>query len=258
MNQTWYHGGAGLRYARQGEFTMPTTTEPAIRLYDGDAEHLITSDLAPDRVSLLPGATGRIQPGERLRILWGQDLLRDVLDGRYRAVVCGVNTTDNSHGIIAQLCELVTTSQWTAKSVTSYARLFQESVAVHAASDREPYVLKFDLDSVLILALLRPSGRDYFTLDDLGRGFQTVTKMLKDRDERLPVAAVSFLNARANRLRGPGSTEPSFEGVLRTMYGSGFRGDVYASPAMWRFGHVGVFPNYPFPAGLERMRAGSS
>ncbi len=42
------------------------------------------------------------------------------------------------------------------------------------------------------------------------------------------------------------------------MYGAGYRGDVFVSPALWRFGHVGVFPSYPFPAGLERMRAGSS
>jgi hypothetical protein len=233
-------------------------TEPGIRLYDGDAENLLSSDLAPERISLLPGAGGKINPNERLRILWGQDMLRDVLDGRYRSIVCGVNTTDNSHGIIAQICELVTTSQWSAKSITSYAKMFQESVAIHAAADREPYVLKFDLDSLLILALLRPTGKDHFSLDDLGRGFTTVTKMLQERRERLPVASVSFLNARANRLVGKDGQEPSFEAVLRTMYASGFRGDVYTSPAMWRFGNVGVFPSYPFPAGLERMRAGSS
>ena len=154
------------------------TTDTKIHLYDADAEHLLSSDLAPDRVSLLPGAGGKLQPGERLRILWGQDMLRDVLDGRYRAVVCGVNVSDNSHGIISQLCELVTTSQWSARSVTSYAKMFQESVSIHAAADKEPYVLKFDLDSILVLALLRPAGRDHFTLDDLGRGFATAAKML--------------------------------------------------------------------------------
>ena len=42
------------------------------------------------------------------------------------------------------------------------------------------------------------------------------------------------------------------------MYEAGYRGDVYAAPGMWRLGHVGVFPSYPFPAGVERMRAGSS
>lgn len=241
---------------------MPTTPSikhpPEARLFDGDADRLLSSDQFPDRVSLLPGISGKIAPGQRLRILWGQDLLRDLLDGRYRTVICGVNDTDNSHGIVAQLVELVATSQWSANSVTSFAKMFQGSVAIHAAQDREPYVLKYDLDSLLILGLLRPRGRDHFTLEDLARGFKTVAKMLKDRGERLPVASVSFLNARANRLVGPGGKEPSFETVLRTMYDAGFRGDVYPSPAMWKFGTVGAFPNYPFPEGLERMRQGSS
>lgn len=237
---------------------MSIKEDVQIKLYDGGAEDLMDSDLAPDRVSLLPGAAGKLVPGERIRIMWGQDMLRDVLDGRYRAVICGVNDTDNSHGIISQVCDLVATSQWTARSVTSFAKMFHGSVSIHAASDKEPYVLKFDLDSVLILGLLRPAGRDHFTLEDLGRGFQTIAKMLHDRRERLPVASVSFLHARANKLRGPDGQEPTFESVLRTMYGAGYRGDVFVSPALWRFGHVGVFPSYPFPAGLERMRAGSS
>ena len=237
---------------------MSIKEDVQIKLYDGGAEDLMDSDLAPDRVSLLPGATGKLAPGERIRIMWGQDMLRDVLDGRYRAVICGVNDADNSHGIIAQICDLVATSQWTARSVTSFAKMFHGSVSIHAASDKEPYVLKFDLDSVLILGLLRPAGRDHFTMEDLGRGFETISKMLHDRRERLPVASVSFLHARANKLRGADGQEPTFESVLRTMYGAGYRGDVFVSPALWRFGHVGVFPSYPFPAGLERMRAGSS
>lgn len=230
----------------------------APRLYDGDADYLMRSENAPDRLTLLPGATGKIRPGQRLRVMWGQDMLRDILDGRYRTIVCGVNDVDNSHGIIAQLCELVSTSQWASKSVTSYAKMFHDSVGVHAAHDREPYVLKFDLDSILILALLRPRGRDHFTLDDLSRGFMTVSKMLNDRRERLPVAAVSFLNARANRLVDAGGREPSFESVLKTMYHAGFRGDVYPAPTMWNVGQIGVFPSYPFPEGLDRMRQGSS
>jgi hypothetical protein len=235
-------------------------TTKTVRLYDEAADELMASEQFPDRVSLLPsGWPGTAPPGgERVRILWGQDMIRDLVDLRYRAVVCGVNDEDNSHGVIAQLVTLVGSSQWTEKAVTSYARMFHESVAVHAAADREPYVLKFDLDSLLILALLRPKGRDHFTLEDLSRGFATVSKMLAGRRERHPVASVSFLGARSNRLVGPGGSEPSFETVLRTMYQSGFRGDVYPSPAMWRFAHVGVFPTYPFPEGLERMRAGSS
>ena len=239
---------------------MSTTakTPAETRLYDDDGEPLLSSDQSPDRVSLLPGTAGKIAPHPRLRILWGQDLLRDLIDGRYRTVICGVNDADNSRGIIAQLVELVATSQWSAKSVTSFAKMFQDSVSIHASNDREPYVLKYDLDSLLILGLLRPRGRDHFTVEDLSRGFGTVAKMLKDRRERAPVATVSFLNARANRLLAPDGREPSFETVLRTMYQAGYRGDVYASPAMWKFGHVGVFANYPFPEGLDRMRQGSS
>jgi hypothetical protein len=243
---------------------MPATAPPSdhVRLYDDDADRLLSSEQFPDRVSMLPGAAGKFKPGERIRILWGQDMLRDLLDGRYRAIVCGVNDTDNSHGIIAQLVEMMPTSQWTAKSVTSYAKMFHESVSVHAAHDREPYILKFDLDNLLVLALLRPRGADHFTIDDLSRGFVTVSKMLKDRRERWPVATVSFLNARVNKLMAPQTgrkdLQPSFEAVLRTMFHAGFRGDIYPSLAMWRFANVGVFPSYPFPEGLERMRGGSS
>ncbi len=149
-----------------------------LRLYDEDAESLLRSESFPDRVTMLPGEHGSVRGRERIRILWGQDLLRDLLDGRYRTVICGVNDQDNSHGLIAQLVELVQTSQWTAATVTNYAKMFHGSVAIHAARDREPYVLKFDLDSLLILAILRPHGRDHFTLEDLSRGFQTVAKML--------------------------------------------------------------------------------
>ncbi len=173
---------------------MATATTASIRLYKGDADSLVVADLAPEKVTLLPSGTSKVQSpseaGERIRIMWGQDLLRDLLDGRYRTVVCGVNDTDNSHGIIAQLCQLIPASQWSAASVTSYAKMFQESVAVHASGDRDPYVLKFDLDSLLILAVLRPRGRDHFTLQDLSRGFQTVSKMLRDRRDQIGRAHV--------------------------------------------------------------------
>lgn len=237
---------------------MTRTETPEVRIYEEEAETLLASEHFPDRVTLLPGEHGPAAAGERIRILWGQDMLRDLLDGRYRTVICGVNEQDNSHGIIAQLVELIPASQWTAKSVTSFAKMFHESVAAHGGQDREPYVLKYDLDTLLILALLRPRGRAHFTLEDLERGFRTAVKMLGGRRDRMPVASVSFLNAKANRLVGAGGQEPSFEAVVKTMYDAGFRGDVYPAPAMWRFGHVGVFPSYPFSAGLERMRAGSS
>jgi hypothetical protein len=239
--------------------TISTAQPDAVnfRLYDDEADRLLSSDQFPDKVTMLPGAPGQ-RTGERIRILWGQDLLRDLLDGRYRTVICGVNDRDNSHGLVAQVVELLQTSQWTPSSVTSYAKMFQDSVSVHAAADKEPYVLKYDLDSLLILAILRPKGKDHFSIDDLYRGFRTVSKMLGDRRERQPAATVSFLNAKANRLVEADGREPSFETVLRTMFNAGFRGDVYTAPSMWKFGHVGVFPTYPFPESLERMRGGSS
>jgi hypothetical protein len=229
---------------------------PDVHIYDAGGEDLVHPEEIPDRVSLLPGRAGPIVPRDRIRILWGQDMLRDVLDGRYRAVVCGVNDQDNSHGILAQLVNLIPTSQWREPSVTSYAKIFQDAIDIHASQDREPYVLKYDLDSVLILALLRPKGKDHFTLDDLRRGFDTVVHMLQGRRERLPVASVSFLGARSNRLVGPDGAEPTFETVLKVMSDAGFRGDVYPAPGMWSMAHVGVFPTFPFPESLDRMREG--
>lgn len=235
---------------------MSTTSQ--VRIYDEGAEDLLGCEQFADRISLLPGERSQMEPGRRIRIMWGQDMLLDALDGKYRALICGVNDEDNSHGLIAQLVNTITTSQWSVQSVTSYARMFHESVSVHAAYDREPYVLKYDLDSLLVLALLRPKGQPHFTLDDLSRGFRTIAKMIQGRGERRPVASSSFLGARSNKLVGPDGEQPSFESVLRTMYDSGYRGDVYPTPRMWQFAEVGVFPSYPFPEGLERMRSGSS
>ena len=232
--------------------------EQTPRLYDDEGDLLMQADQRSDRVVLLPSGDPRRASTERdrIRIQWGQHLLADLLASRYRSFVCGVNTEDNDHGIINQVVSLTTTSQWTPKSVTSYARMFSEAVSIHAAGDREPYILKYDLDSLLILALLRPKGRDYFTLEDLSRGFATIAKMLRGRRERLPVATVSFLGAKSNRLVGPEKREPTFESVLRVMYEAGYRGDVYASLGMWELAPTGVFASYPFPESLDVMRRG--
>jgi len=237
-----------------------SSNEQAVQLYNDGADDLLNAESFPDRVSLLPAEHGAPQSGSRIRVMWGQDLLADVLDGRYRAVICGVNDHDNSRGVIAQICSLLTTSQWSSNSVTSYAKMFQESLQIHAANDREPYILKYDLDSVLLLAMLRPRGRDYFTMGDLSRGFRTVSKMLQGRADRRPVCSVSFLGATSNKLvvDDANQNEPSFESVLQAMHDAGYRGDVYPSPQMWNYAHIGVFPSYPYPKGIDRMRAGSS
>ena len=114
------------------------------------------------------------------------------------------------------------------------------------------------IGSGLELLFFARKGKQFFTIEDLSRGFQTVAKMLHGRRERVPVASVSFLGARSNRLvmGDKDQTEPSFETVLRTMYDAGFRGDVYPASGMWALGNIGVFPSYPFPEGLARMRSG--
>jgi hypothetical protein len=234
--------------------------ETAVRIYDDEGDQLLEADRRADRVILLPSGDPKVasRDRDRIRIQWGQHLLADLLAGRYRTVVCGVNDVDNARGSLGELLELVSTSQWTVKAATSYARMFHQSVALHAADDREPYILKYDLDQILILGILRPHGRDHFTTGDLERGFRTIAKMLAGRRERWPVASVSFLGAKSNRLVGEGGREPSFETVLRTMYDAGYRGDVYPSLAMWSLAPTGVFATYPFPESLDAMRTGSS
>ncbi len=239
---------------------MTDTATPtyAPRLYDDEGDLLMQADKRSDRVILLPAGDPRVASADRdrIRIQWGQHLLADLVAGRYRTMVCGVNDTDNTHGIVGELLDLVTTSQWTTASATSYAKMFHESTAIHAAMDREPYILKYDLDRLLILAILRPKGRDHLTLDDLSKGFQTVAKMLAGRRERWPVASVSFLGAKSNRLVDAEGNEPSFESVLRTMHEAGYRGDVYPALGMWELAPTGVFASYPFPESLKVMRAG--
>ena len=238
---------------------MPETMTD-IRVYDDEGDLLLEADQRADRVIVLPAGDPRKASAvrDRIRIQWGQHLLSDVLAGRYRTVVCGVNDRDNARGLLGELLEMVTTSQWTVNSATSYAKMFQESASVHAANDQEPYILKYDLDSLLILAVLRPRGRDHFTLNDLSKGFRTISRMLADRVDRAPVASVSFLGAKSNRLVDEDGREPTFESVLRTMFDAGYRGDVYPSLGMWQVAPTGVFATYPFPESLERMRSGSS
>lgn len=235
-----------------------TTNDPGVRLYDDEGDLLIEADKRSDRVILLPSGDPKVASTDRdrIRIQWGQHLLADLLAGRYRTVICGVNDQDNARGMLGELLELVTTSQWTVKSATSYARMFQESVAIHAANDREPYILKYDLDQILILGILRPKGREHLTLEDLGRGFKTINKMLEGRRDRWPSASVSFLGAKSNRLIDHDGREPALESVLHTMHESGYRGDVYPSLGMWELAPTGVFATYPFPESLNVMRTG--
>jgi hypothetical protein len=233
----------------------PHSTHTVPRIYDEEGDQLLEADRRADRVILLPAGDPR-QAGtsrDRIRIQWGQMLLSDLLSRRYRTLVCGVNPDDNSRGIIGELAAILPTSQWNADTITQYARSFSRSM-----SKDEVLVLKYDMDLVEVLALLRPAGRDHFTLDDLKRGFKKVAQMVETRYDRLPVASVSFLGAKSNRLvdSSTGGKEPTFEGVLKTMYEAGYRGDVFPSLAMWEMAPTGVFASYPFPNALKVMRAG--
>lgn len=223
------------------------------KVYDGDGDELMARELndMADRVILVPGQAPSRTPEDapRLRIMWGQSLLEDVMAGRYRSIVCAVNGQDNSRGIITQLAALLPTSQWDAKSITHYASQF-------TASPDKVKVLKYDLDLVEVLAILRPASRQHLTVDDLAHAFSIVAEMLERKPGRYPSASVSFLDARANALQDHSGQQPSFETVLRTMFDSGYHGDVYPPPSMWRVAPIGVFPRYPFPQSLDVMRGG--
>lgn len=230
---------------------MPHTTRTH-RVYDGEGDALVVDAQFEDRLVMLPD-TPSTEPPSRVRhsrIMWGQHMVEDVLAGRYRSLVCAVNAEDNTRGIIAQLAELLPTSQWNAAAITDRTRGFvhRDGVAV----------LKFDMDAVEVLALLRPKGQDHLTLADLSEGFTIVAEMIRRRTERLPVASVSFLGARANKLVDDDGHEPSFETVLGTMHDAGFVGDVYPAPGMWRVAPTAVFARYPFPTAIDTMREGGS
>ncbi|HJN79638.1 MAG TPA: hypothetical protein QF455_02080, partial [Phycisphaerales bacterium] len=63
------------------------------RLYAGDGDRLMEADRRSDRIIILPAGDPRDANigGGDIRIQWGQSLLRDVLSGRYRTVICGIN-----------------------------------------------------------------------------------------------------------------------------------------------------------------------
>ncbi|MEX2217014.1 MAG: hypothetical protein WD768_23075 [Phycisphaeraceae bacterium] len=219
------------------------------RIYDGDADSLMTGMETLDQILLLPDAANLKAPlkGHAIRIMWGQHMLEDLTQDRYRTLVCAVNAHDNSHGIISQLAKLLPTSQWHDESITAYAKQF--------AMNKRVSVLKYDMDALEVLAILRPTEQDHLTLANLREGFEMVTEMIRRKPQRLPSASVSFLGARANKLQEAGGGEPSFETVLRTMHDAGYMGDVYPAVHMWETTPP-VFARYPFPESIQRMREG--
>jgi len=217
-------------------------------IYEGSGDDLAGQMDMANGLTLLPDALPTEKDPdakERIRIMWGQRLIDDLMAGRYRGLVCAVNAKDNSHGFISQLAEQLPTSQWRESMITEFAR--------HFVQPHNVTVVKFDMDRVKVLGLLRPAEQEHMTLRDLAQGFRMVSAMLQQRPDRLPVAAVSFLGARANKLLDGQGREPSFESVLNTMYEAGYRGDVYPAPWMWEASARGVFPRYPFPDSFKHM-----
>lgn len=229
---------------------MDTTRQPHQRVYDGHADDLMIDHKFDERIVMLPDAkpSSIADNAPRLRIMWGQHLLDDMVAGRYRTLVCSVNGEDNSRGIITHLANQLPTSQWVGKTITDYARRF-------AANDKVS-VLKYDMDAVEVLAVLRPAGTDTLRLSDLAEGFAIVSEMMRRKTERRPAATVSFLGGVANRLVDGAGQEPSFESVLRTMHEAGFVGDVYPAPWMWEIAPTSVYARYPFPGSVASMREG--
>jgi hypothetical protein len=229
------------------------TKSSAMKVYEGDGDLLMQTDRhqAGQSITLIPDALPSKVPDRtrRIRIMWGQHLLEDVLIGRYKSIVCAVNGRDNSHGIISQLAAMLPTSQWDEKSITAYAAHFSNAA-------NRPTVLKIDMDMVEVLAILRPAGSLHLTIDHLSHAFEIVAEMIAHNPRRLPSASVSFLGARANALVDIDGPEPSFEKVLSTIYDAGYTGDIYPPPALWQIREVGVFARYPFPRALDDLRAG--
>jgi hypothetical protein len=240
--------------------TTARTPRSTARIYDGDADQLMSSGSMQDRIILVPEGQPLKTPdaSPRIRLMWGQYLLDDLLAGRYRTLICAVNCEDNERGIIGQVAELLPTSQWTHKRITDHARRF---AGVEAGA-----VIKYDMDMLEVLALLRPEGVKQLTMRDVTSGFKIAAEMVRRKPQRMPVATVSFLGAHANRLvnddasastsGGGGGGEPSFEAVLRAIHEAGLPCDVYPAPWMWNVAPTAVFARYPFPDTVARLREG--
>lgn len=222
------------------------------RIYDGEGDSLMEADRQANRIVIMPcGDPRKATPKRhRIRIQWGQYLLADMMTRRYRTLICGVNSVDNSRGIISALGEMLPTSQWDNENITNYAKGYAD------VSPDKVLILKYDMDDVNVFALLRPKNREAYTLDDLSVGFTKIAEMIEQRWDRMPCASVSFLGAKSNRLIGDDGNEPSFESLLRTVHDAGYRGDIYPSVRMWELAPTGVFATYPFPDSLKIMRGG--
>ena len=104
---------------------MSTTSGPHI--YTGSGDDVMQQVDTCDKIILLPDAAAHDRgpdATQRIRIMWGQRLVDDLLAGHYRTLVCAVNAEDNSHGFITQMAKLLPTSQWDESTITEYAKHF--------------------------------------------------------------------------------------------------------------------------------------
>jgi len=165
-------------------------------IYEGPGDDLMEQDLvdAGGRIILLPDAPTELRDTDRvqhIRIMWGQRLIDDLAAGRYRTLVCAVNADDNGHGFINLLADRLPTSQWDERLITEHAR--------HFVQPRRVTVVKYDMDPVEVLGLLRPADHENLTPDDLAAGFRLVAGLLHCRPDRFPTASVCFLGARKKK-----------------------------------------------------------
>src|SRR5688500_8969133 len=85
-------------------------------IYDGPGDDLMGQrDATGGRIILVPDAPA-VQKGpdevQHIRIMWGQRLIDDLMAGRYRTLICAVNSVDNSQGFIRSIAERLPSSQW--------------------------------------------------------------------------------------------------------------------------------------------------
>jgi len=226
---------------------MTNEQQRECHIYEGPGDDLATHLDNGNRIVLVPDSpTIQREPDavEHIRIMWGQRLIDDLIGCRYRSLICAVNANDNSHGIISLVASRLPSSQWDDEMITRHARRYVQPKRVT--------IVKFDMDPVEVLALLRPADHETMTIQDICTGFRIVSAMLRNHPQWMPAASCCFLGARANKLLDPSGHEPSFERVLGAMYDSGYRGDVYPAPWMWESAST-VFPRYPFPDGFRHM-----
>ena len=105
---------------------MTQSQMTTVRIYDGEGDALFIDASLSDKMILAPEgrAISDADAMPRLRLMWGQYLLDDLVAGRYRSLVCEANTIDNSQGLIGQLTDLLPGCQWSPETITSHAKQF--------------------------------------------------------------------------------------------------------------------------------------